>query len=761
MLSFLNFLIRWSFYSIFFLVPIIFTSNTSELFEFNKMWLTFGFAIVIAAAWIGKMVLERQVKIQRTPLDIFILLFLFSQLLSTIFSMDFHTSLWGYYSRFNGGFLSILTYVFLYYAFVTNIEIKDYLKHLLVSIASGIFVALWGLPAHFGYDPTCLLFRGTLDVSCWTDAFQPKVRIFSTLGQPDWLAAYLVYLLPLTTSLTIIYAKHKNKLIPLTFLLTTVLFYVDLLFTKARSGFVGIAVSLLLFLLYYLFAERKHLGKALQKPAQLFSQYWALSTIIGSLLLFTFIIGSPFGQLSFFSWEGVSKTFSHSAPKAAVQQPAKPASAVPTQEFGGTDSGKIRLFVWKGAWDIFLHNPILGTGVETFAYAYYQYRPIGHNLTSEWDYLYNKAHNEFLNYLATTGALGFGTYVAMLGMFLFLAGKKLWRKDEESAENGRENTNQNALTLSITQHPSLLALLTAAFLASYISILVTNFFGFSVVIMNIFLFITPAFVFGIQGVLNPSHVFTLPDSSRVYKKITEVQWIVLGGIGIVAIWMLYVLISFWVADTSYALGQNFDHVNEYQAATSYLHDAVTTRPSEPVFRDELSVNDAVLAAALFQQKDTQNGSKFAQEAIQTSNQLVAEHPNVVTFWKTRVRVMYTLSQVDSHYLPAALQAIQKAHDLAPTDAKVSYNLALLYAQNGDLQSSVTTLEQTIKLRPNYTEAYYALGLYYHQLSLDKNGQVVHQDLEKKAVDTMHFILANLDPQDGLKIHATLKSWKEE
>lgn len=752
MLSFLNFLIRWSFYGIFFLVPIIFTSNTSELFEFNKMWLTFGFALLIAAAWIGKMVLEKQIKIQRTPLDIVIVLFLASQFLSTIFSMDVHTSIWGYYSRFNGGFLSLLTYVFLYYAFVTNIELKDYLKHILTSLASGVFVALWGLPSHFGYDPTCLMFRGTLDVSCWTSAFQPKVRIFSTMGQPDWLAAYLVYLLPISTALTIVYAKQKNKLLTALFILLTALFYVDLLYTGARSGFIGIVVSLGLFFVYYLFSQWKQISKLLSTPKKVLLNYWYILVVLVCIGTITFFVGTPFAQLSFFTPGGISQLFAHKSAPAPTTQQAKTATAAaapaaPTQEFGGTDSGTIRLYVWEGAWKIFLHNPILGTGVETFAYAYYQYRPAGHNLTSEWDYLYNKAHNEFLNYLATTGALGFGAYMAMLIASLWFMVHGLWQMRNDDAETSH--------TLYAKRYTL------AALIASYIGILVTNFFGFSVVIMNIFLFITPAFVFFIQNTLDSGKVLALPASAKPYKKTNEVQWIVLGVIALVWSYFIIVLVRFWLADTSYALGQNYDHVNEYQAAYSYLHDAVMTRPSEPVFQDELSVNDAVLAAAFYQQKDTQNGQKLAQEALAVSNQLVAAHPNVITYWKTRVRVMYTLSQIDPQYLPLALTAIQKASQLAPTDAKVSYNLGLIYAQNNQIDKAVQTLERTIQLKPDYRDAYYALGLYYHQLALDKNGHITNPDAEEKAVKTMHFIHDTMDPRDDLKIFETLHSWGEE
>ena len=110
---------------LFFLIPLAFTSDTSELFEFNKLWLTFILSIIIGLAWGTKMVIRRQFKIQRTPLDIPIVLFLISEIISTVFSLDTHISLWGYYSRFNGGLLSILSYVFLYYAFVSNLREEE------------------------------------------------------------------------------------------------------------------------------------------------------------------------------------------------------------------------------------------------------------------------------------------------------------------------------------------------------------------------------------------------------------------------------------------------------------------------------------------------------------------------------------------------------------------------------------------------------------------------------------------------------------
>src|SRR3989344_1691817 len=242
--------IEFLFYSLFFLVPIVLSPSTFELFEFNKMWLTFAVTAIIGFFWFGKMILQRRILLCRTPLDIPILLFLLSQIISTIISLDSHISLWGYYSRFNGGLLSYISYIFLFYAFVSNFNSKEIVKKMLfVSLASGVFVALWGLPSHFGYDPTCKLFKGSLDVACWTSDFQPKVRIFSTMGQPAWLAAYLAILLPIAIAFSISFFQKaqrifdRNSITGLIFTAISILFFVDLLFTKTRAGTIAIIIS--------------------------------------------------------------------------------------------------------------------------------------------------------------------------------------------------------------------------------------------------------------------------------------------------------------------------------------------------------------------------------------------------------------------------------------------------------------------------------------------------------------------------------------
>src|SRR3989344_31341 len=182
-------IITWGFYILFFVTPLFFLPFNNELFEYNKMMLVYVLTSIITVIWLIKMVNLQSFIFNRTPLDIPIILFLLSQILSTVLSIDQHTSIFGYYSRSNGGLLSIISYILLYYALISNFTKEQVLKFLKVAVLGGVAVSLYAIPEHFGLSPSCVILTQTLTADCWVQDVQ--ARVFATLGQPNWLAAYL------------------------------------------------------------------------------------------------------------------------------------------------------------------------------------------------------------------------------------------------------------------------------------------------------------------------------------------------------------------------------------------------------------------------------------------------------------------------------------------------------------------------------------------------------------------------------------------
>lgn len=757
------------FYIILFLVPIAVWPTTFELFEFNKMWIVFMMTIVIAFVWITKIIISGKFAIKRTPLDIPILIFVSSQIFSTIFSIDPYVSFWGYYSRFNGGLLSILSYALLYFAFTNNLsgidtsgQRKISYKMILATTATGIVVAFWGLPSHFGYDPTCLVFRGNFDVSCWTDAFQPKIRMFSTLGQPNWLAAYLDIIIPLVLSVFLIKIlnkyplkngqknfniksykpdldwknhsdnKKKNILLKAALIFLLIIFYLDLTFSDSQSGFIAFWTSMILFILSYIFIKVKQVKSEFRK---LFNDTILRIITLSALtfLIISFFLGQPIPRLSKFTFSSITKSFeakttNTNSSKAKIVTSNSPP---PTGELGGTDSGKIRLIVWRGAIEIFKNNPIFGTGLETFAYSYYKYRPVEHNMTSEWDYLYNKAHNEYLNYLATSGSFGFLSYLSIIIIFLYTAAKSILKYSEID--------EKKIIGLGI--------------IAAFVSILVSNFFGFSVVIINVYFFLLPAMFYDLKpDKKTPSEVknYNTDQVGNINnQEVNSAKIVFILIIGLIFLYFEFLLVRFWFADQSYALGYNYDRVGEYTKALEPLTQAVNQRPEEDLYKDELSSNLSTLALLLYQQKQASEAGQFMTQAKDLSDQVVADHPNNVVYFKTRTRVMYALTQIDPSYMKYTLDAIEKANNLAPTDVKISYNMGLLYSQSGDNNKAIDTLKTTIKLKPDYRDAHYALALIYIEIAKqqEKIGYALALQTKELAREQLEYILQNISKND--------------
>ena len=588
------------------------------------MVLVYILTTLTTAAWIVRMISERKFVFRRTILDIPLLIFIASQLISTIFSMDPRTSWLGYYSRFNGGMFSVICYALLYWAYVSNLDRKSTLITIRYFLASAVLVSVYGILEHFG-----------IDKRLWVQDVQS--RVFSTLGQPNWLAAWIVALIPITWAIAIL--NKTKKIIPY---LLSVLFFVVLLFTGSRSGLLGFAAADGIFWLYVL-AKFK---KKFIKPFVICN----LAFVILCLIFGTEV--TP----------GIYRLITHSS-NQQINQSAPSGTALET---GGTESGTIRQIVWKGALQVWLHYPVFGTGVETFAYSYYLYRPAEHNLTSEWDFIYNKAHNEFLNMAANSGTFGLLSYLVLIGFTIYIFIKN--RKD----------------------------LLAISLFSGYMGLLVTNFFGFSVVPTELEFFLFPAIAVSLAISEKPS-VVSKTKNKTVQKILIFITLIATG-------YLLITIVNYWRADYLYAQGRSYNSIKRPDIATKYLTQAIGLEPAEPLYREELASSYVSLALTLNQQKDTNDANQFASAATSEIEKAESLSPANVILKRTEYGVFMNLAGLNSDYLVNARDTLIAAVALAPTDAKLHYYLGLTYARIGQVDLSLKTLAETIALKSDYQDA---------------------------------------------------------
>ena len=706
-------LIALCYFLLFSVTPLLMYSKTSELFEFNKMLFIYFIAITVICLWITKMIFLKKIIFKHTFLDFFILPFFLSQLVSTILSIDRHTSIFGYYGRFNGGLLSLIAYLILYYGLISNLFfIKEKLVNndllLKVSLVASSIVIFWGLPGHFGYDLSCFAFTGELSNLCWTSQFKPHERMFSTLGQPNWLGAYLVINFFLAFYL---FLKNKNnKLHVVSYTIYLFLNFTAVLFTRSRSALAALVIGLVFCLLYLI------------KEKQLEKQIIVKLLIISVIPILLFKTGIP----------SVDKLISVPSFNR-VEAPVVNQEKISVGSDGVTESFDIRKIVWQGAISLALQYPLFGTGVETFAYSYNFVRPRDHNLTSEWDFIYNKAHNEYLNYLATTGFVGLGTYL------LFIAGVIIALMYKLKGLSSKVKANlKNVKLESLNDERRLFIFL----LISWMTILITNFFGFSTTTINIYFYLIPA--------LTIIYISDTSIDTRPHKNLNRVQQLLLIFPLTLFIFGSVYILNYFLADVSYAAGDNFFKIQQYKQAEDKLDQAILMR-REPVYYDKLA--STIANKALFDLASNQTSDKTAlrsqinqnyTKATNASQYALINSPRNVYYYRTLSKVLYIFYQIgsDAKVFDQSISTINTAVSLAPTDAKLFYTKALFYTSREDtspnqannsenLKLALLNAEKAIELKDDYRDAYLVKGTILKKMNRKSEARQIFEFMLKK------------------------------
>ena len=177
--------------------PLFFNTNSARGFDPDKTALVRSVALVMAAAWIVT-VLEEGLSttralfesrhtlgfLRRFPLALPVAGLLAVYLLSTLLSVTPRASFWGSYTRLQGAYTT-LSFLIIFFAVATRLRRTEQVERIITTIIlASLSVSLYGVMQHFHADPLS-----------WRQ--DTVARITSTLGNPIFLAAYLIMIVPL------------------------------------------------------------------------------------------------------------------------------------------------------------------------------------------------------------------------------------------------------------------------------------------------------------------------------------------------------------------------------------------------------------------------------------------------------------------------------------------------------------------------------------------------------------------------------------
>jgi O-antigen ligase len=293
-----------------------------------------------------------------------LVIFFASLVISLIFSVDFSSSWFGSYDR-NEGLISYFFYglwlIILLFNF-NDIFNDNRLSRLLLSISvSASLVSIYAICQFFGFD-----------FINWSEPAYITKRAFSSLGQPNYLACWLVMALPISAYLLYI---AKNLQWRLVYGLFFILQLGALFTTGSRSAFLSFFIISLAWLFIFSLKEKKSLQKNI----------WKIFLVI----LISFI---SFIILLF------------------VINPTR------VHELGNFKEGSagVRIELWQNGFKAFLSKPIFGYGLENQKEAYVKYYQPDFAIYARPNTYSDRAHNFLLDILLTGGLVGLSAFIYLM-----------------------------------------------------------------------------------------------------------------------------------------------------------------------------------------------------------------------------------------------------------------------------------------------------------------------------------------------------------
>ncbi|HEY4691195.1 MAG TPA: hypothetical protein VIK33_17935, partial [Anaerolineae bacterium] len=392
------------------LAPLFFDVYSNRHVEADKLAVLHVIVIVMLAAWLVKRIDPSASASKpsraslRMPLVIPALAIAAVYLLSTLSSIAPRISLTGQYVRPEGT-QTMLAYVVVFLMLINGLRTRRQADRLLVTIVlTSLPVAVYAIMQHFELDP--LAWSGDM-----------SVRAGATLGNPIFLAAYLIMAFFLTAGLaldSLAALRSKSNAKPskalavraASFALVAGLQATAILLSVSRGPWIGWLVGLFVFAL---------IGAATQRRKRLLLGLVALS-LAG--LAFVVVLNLP------------------DSPLAALR--SNPYLGALGRIFEGeSGTGQVRTLIWEGDARLMLGGvtiqrpdgaadplsalrPLLGYGPDTLYLVFRQVEPPKLIAINSPDTLTVRSHNETWDTLVTTGLLGIAAYQMLLGgVFLY------------------------------------------------------------------------------------------------------------------------------------------------------------------------------------------------------------------------------------------------------------------------------------------------------------------------------------------------------
>jgi len=729
-----NFVIKYSIYALVLLLPLFWLPWTVEMFEFNKQYLLFALTILALLAWLAKMIIIRKkVVFRRTPLDIWVLVFMLFVVLSAVFSIDRTSSWLGFYGRFSDSAIGLLSMCLMYFVIVNNVRLGERKDSSVLSqnnnaseepqdqtlgassdgpetsenVSRGILsrfsgIGSWGVSAK-KIVGLLLVSGGLATLATYLSIFNiwskiprlPSVmslQLFNPVsGSLEGFSIFLAAIVGLITGI-FLQGRKSGKLAKIfTYLLLTAA-VVLLVIINFWVAWVSLAVAMV-FLLAIAFWTRIFRRKVnvLMLPIVLL--------IISGI----FIVNLP-GRIDALS---DFNALNSDLPKELIL------------------SNEITNGV---TWQSLKEYPIIGSGQGTFLANFARFKPVEFNESRFWNIRFDKGSNYLVEIVGTMGILGILSYLTVVLMFLLIVFLSLWK-----LKKGKIVADEK---LRLAEGDKLIIL---PFLLFWLVLFASQFvYSQNTTLLFYFWLFTALGIVSWQGVQGAPY----KKLSFSFKKLPEVGLVinvVLLILVFVAAGLFYLGGRFYLAEV-----RSVQAVTDSQELINRAEEIVNLNRYRANYRQNLSqvylISAWEEARKPEEERNVQLLQTLASGSIQQARIATDISQNSVSAWENLGAIYRDAQGLIGGTFPFALEAYAKAIELEPSNPFFYREICRLRLtaeeEEGDTEEqwnkTVGYCQKAVDLKSNYLDAHIQLALAY-----EKKGDI------EKALEQMNSIMDKL------------------
>jgi len=603
------------------------------------------------------------------PLVYSMLIFTLTMILSGIFGAQWNRSFWSTLSR-SGGIFNWLHFLVYFLILISVLKDKLSWTWFLKIFASVTFlVSLYAWAQRMGAS---IVYESGV------------YRLTGTIGNAAFLAGLLLFGI---FAFLYLFVSSKHKYWRIYYIVGAVSNLLIMALSQTRGTMLGLATAVFLGLIILSFSQ-KQIGK---KAANIYRVILLLSII--------FVVGI------------------FSARDSAFVKHNTLLNRFTAIDFSDTTT-QTRLYAWRGGLEAFKDKPIFGWGVDNFNIAYNHYFDADFYNYVQTETWFDRAHNQLVEYLTTTGVIGLLAYL-LIWYFVLATIVKLRKKEK----------------IDHYQTILLLGVLVAYFVHN---LLVFD----SVSTLLSFVFVL-AFIY-----------FLSQDQSEEEEKKIKNYWRVLPWVALVIFLVINIRINIPLHQSAREARETLQQF-EYKNYTDVkVYDYLDSSLSRNLPWDwELLSHYESPIINLVREPDAPVNLDRALESVKNIESKISELDNPsledskIYYIFSRIYTLLVEVSPSEYYKDRAEYYLSRAIQLSPERLPAMYVSAQLKVFEGDYEGAAQILDRAIAINPNIAQTYWSYALIYSERpeDQDKMFAYIRKAVENRMTFTSIAYIENILP----------------